>query len=125
MIFGVGVDLVKIPRVKEVIAQWGDRFKNRVFSQGEITYCERSVRSEERYASHFAVKEAFLKALGTGWGRSIGIRDIEVTRNQAGKPSVLLHRKAKKMADEIGITNVHTSISHDGEYAVAVVVLEM
>jgi holo-[acyl-carrier protein] synthase len=124
MIFGIGIDLVNVPRIDRLLQNWGDRFKKRVFSQKEIDNSQLHKRSSERFAGNFAVKEAFFKAIGRGFKDNIRMLDIEVLRDQYGKPYVNLHGKAKQAAEMTKVNSVHVSISHDGDYATAVVILE-
>jgi len=121
MIVGIGIDLVMIPRIKKLLEKWGNRFKERVFSADEVRYSESHIRCEQHFAGSFAVKEALFKALGKGHIRFL---DIEVRRDGYGKPYINLYGRAKAEAEEMGISGIHTSISHDGEYSVAVVILE-
>ena len=76
------------------------------------------------YAANYAVKEAFVKALGTGFRRGIKFHNIAVKRNELGKPFIDLRGSTKEIAEQRGLTRIHTTISHDGEYSVAVVILE-
>jgi holo-[acyl-carrier protein] synthase len=124
MIFGIGIDLVNIPRIDRLLRNWEDRFKKRVFSQNEIDNSQRYMRSSERFAANFAVKEAFFKAIGNGFKGNIRMVDIEVLRDQYGKPYINLHGRAKQAAETAQINSIYVSISHDGDYATAVVILE-
>jgi holo-[acyl-carrier protein] synthase len=124
MILGIGIDLVNIPRIEKILEKWEDRFKKRVFSKGEIEYSEGYKRSGQHFAASFAVKEAFFKALEKGFKSDIRMLDIEVLRDEYGRPYANLYGKAKQVVDVMGINSIHVSISHDGEYSVAVVVLE-
>jgi len=124
MVLGIGIDLVNIPRIERLLQKWGDRFKKRVFSQEEINYSQRYKRSSERLAANFAVKEAFFKALGKGFKGNIRMLDIEVIRDEYGKPYVNLYGNAKQVAEMMGIKSVYVSISHDCDYATAVLILE-
>lgn len=124
MILGIGIDLVNIPRIERLLQNWEDRFKKRVFSQKEIDNSQRYRRSSERFAANFAVKEAFFKAIGNGFKGNIRMVDIEVLRDQYGKPYINFHGKAKQVAETARINSVYVSISHDGDYATAVVILE-
>lgn len=121
MIIGIGIDLINIPRIEKLINKWGRRFKEKVFSDSEIKYSEGHQRDEQHFAGSFAVKEAFIKALGM---RNIRLLDIEVVRNEHGKPYITLHGEAKLRVEEMEIKHICTSISHDAEYSIAVVVLE-
>jgi holo-[acyl-carrier protein] synthase len=124
MVLGIGIDLVNITRIERLLQKWGDRFKKRVFSQEEINYSQRYKRSSERFAANFAVKEAFFKALGKGFKGNIRMLDIEVRRDEYGKPYVNLYGNAKQVAEMMEIKSVYVSISHDCDYATAVLILE-
>jgi holo-[acyl-carrier protein] synthase len=124
MISGIGIDIVNITRIERVIRKWEDRFKKRVFSQNEIEYSEGRKRSGQHFAASFAVKEAFIKALGKGFRGNIQMFDIEILRDSYGKPYANLYRKAKQIVEIMAINSIHVSISHDGEYSIAVVILE-
>lgn len=124
MILGIGIDVVNIPRIERLLKNWEDRFKKRVFSQKEIDNSQRYKRSSERFAANFAVKEAFFKAIGNGFKSNIRMVDIEVLRDVYGKPYVNLYGKARQVVEMTEINSIHVSISHDGDYATAVVILE-
>lgn len=124
MILGIGIDLVSIPRIERLLRNWGERFKKRVFSQEEIDNSQLYKRRSERFAANFAVKEAFFKAVGKGSKGNIRMLDVVVLRDEYGKPHVNLHGNARRIAEMAGIHSVHVSISHDGDYATAVVILE-
>ncbi|MFQ5786825.1 MAG: holo-ACP synthase, partial [Thermodesulfobacteriota bacterium] len=117
MIIGIGIDVVQIIRIERLIKKWGSKFTKRVFSQNEIKYSETHLKSEQHFAANFAVKESFVKALGTGFKSDLRIRDIEVLRDKVGKPYINLFGKAKQKIAELGINRIHTSISHEGEYS--------
>lgn len=124
MIVAIGIDLVEIGRIEEVFARRGDRFRIRVFTEGEIRYCERRASKFASYAARFAVKEAAMKALGTGWAGGVGWTDIEVVSGPNGAPALQLHNRAQERLREIGATKAHVSITHSGNLAMAEVVLE-
>lgn len=124
MIVGTGIDLAEVPRIAEAIRRFGDRFLRRIFTEGEIRYCESKANRVERYAARFAAKEAAMKALGTGWSRGVRWRDIEVKREPGGRPSLVFHGRAAEVAAKLGSTNVALSISHTVDQAVAHVILE-
>ncbi len=119
----VGVDLVEIPRVERMLARYGERFLERVFTPGEVLYARG--RTPE-LAARFAAKEAVAKALGVGMRmlspEGIGWREVEVLGDQRGRPEVYLHGRAAKRAQELGLTEWAISLSHTREYAVAFVV---
>jgi len=120
---GLGLDLVAVDRIAAVLARHGDRFLDRVFVAGEV----REGAGEglaQHVAGLFAVKEAVLKALGTGWAQGLGFRDVEVVRGPSGRPEVRLHGAAAQRAESLGGERILVSISHDRGFAAAVAVLE-
>lgn len=124
MIVGTGIDIAEVPRIRESIARFGERFLRRVFTEGEIQYCDSKANRAERYAARFAAKEAAMKALGTGWNRGVRWRDIEVVRQPGGRPTIRFRGKAAEFAAALGATNVALSLSHTAEQAIASVILE-
>jgi holo-[acyl-carrier protein] synthase len=124
MIVGTGIDITEVPRIREVIERHGQRFLKRIFTEGEIQYCESKANRMERYAARFAAKEAGMKAIGTGWNHGVRWRDIEVARKPGGRPTLLLHGKAAEFAAKLGATNIALSLTHTAEEAMAQVILE-
>jgi holo-[acyl-carrier protein] synthase len=124
MILGTGVDIAEVSRIRETIERFGDRFLRRVFTEGEIRYCERKARRFESYAARFAAKEAGMKALGTGWSRGVRWRDIEVVRPKGQRPTIQFHGEAAAIAEKLGTKNIALSITHTSEEALAHVILE-
>jgi holo-[acyl-carrier protein] synthase len=124
MIVGTGIDIAEVPRIAQTIARHGDRFLQRVFTEGEIRYCDSKANRIERYAARFAAKEAGMKALGTGWSHGVRWRDIEVSRQPGGRPTILFHGKAAEFAARLGAVHVALSLSHTAEQAIAQVILE-
>lgn len=124
MIVGTGVDIAEVPRIAQAIARYGERFLKRVFTEGEIRYCESKANRIERYAARFAAKEAAMKALGTGWNYGVRWRDCEVTRPPGGRPTMKFHGKAAEFAARLGASNVALSLTHTAEQAFAQVILE-
>ena len=124
MILGTGVDIAEVSRIRETIQRFGDRFLQRIFTEGEISYCERRARRFESYAARFAAKEAGMKALGTGWSRGVRWRDIEVVRPKGQRPTIQFHGKAAEIANKLGAKNIALSITHTSEQALAHVILE-
>ena len=124
MIVGLGIDIAEIDRIEASIRRHGGHFLERIFTPGEIAYCERHRNKAERYAGRFAAKEAAMKALGTGWGKGVRWVDIEVIRVQGGKPSLKLAGRAQKIASELGVKNISLSITHSGNTAFAQVIFE-
>lgn len=124
MIVGIGIDIAEVPRIAASIARFGDRFLQRIFTEGEIRYCDAKANRAERYAARFAAKEAAMKALGTGWNYGVRWRDIEVSRKPGGRPTLLFHGKAAEFAAKLKATNVALSLTHTAEEAIAQVILE-
>lgn len=124
MIFGIGVDIVEVARVKKLIADRGDPFLARVFSDEEITYCRGRKDEAVHYAGRFAAKEAFLKAIGTGLPGGISLFNITVVNDCRGKPQLRLTGNALFVLASICSGIVHVSISHTRKYAVACVTIE-
>jgi holo-[acyl-carrier protein] synthase len=124
MIVGTGIDIAEVPRIAESIARFGERFLHRVFTAGEIEYCDSKVNRAERYAARFAAKEAAMKALGTGWNHGVRWRDIEVKRQPGGRPTIAFHGKAAEFAAKLGTKNVALSLTHTVDQALAQVILE-
>jgi holo-[acyl-carrier protein] synthase len=124
MIIAIGVDLVELSRIEEVFTRRGERFRRRVFTEGEISYCERRASKLASYAARFAAKEAVMKALGTGWSDGVGWKDIEVVSGPTGAPMIQLHRSALDRMREIGATRAFVSLTHSAELAIAHIVLE-
>lgn len=124
MIVGSGVDIAEVPRIRESIERFGDRFLRRIFTDGEIRYCERKGRRFESYAARFAAKEAGMKALGTGWSRGVRWRDIEVVRPKGQRPTIQFHGEAAAIAAKLGTKNIALSLTHTSEQALAHVILE-
>jgi holo-[acyl-carrier protein] synthase len=124
VIVGTGVDISEVPRIAEAIARYGDRFLKRIYTEGEIRYCESKANRVERYAARFAAKEAAMKALGTGWSYGVRWRDCEVTRLPGGRPTIKFHGKAAEFAAKLGVVNIALSLTHTAEQAFAQVILE-
>jgi len=124
MIVGTGIDIAEVPRIRHSIERFGDRFLQRIYTAGEIRYCESKANREERYAARFAAKEAAMKALGTGWSHGVRWRDCEVTRLPGGRPTMTFHGKAGEIAAKLGVRHIALSISHTTEQAIAQVILE-
>jgi holo-[acyl-carrier protein] synthase len=124
MIVGSGVDIAEVPRIRESIERFGDRFLHRIYTDGEISYCEHKASRFESYAARFAAKEAGMKALGTGWSRGVRWRDIEVVRQKGQRPTIQFHGQAAVIATRLGTKNIALSITHTSEQALAHVILE-
>ena len=124
MIVGTGIDIAEVPRIRQSIERFGNRFLQRIYTSSEIRYCDSKANRVERYAARFAAKEAAMKALGTGWRHGIRWRDCEVTRLPGGRPAIVFHGKAGEFAARLGVKNTALSISHTAELAIAQVILE-
>jgi holo-[acyl-carrier protein] synthase len=123
-IVGIGVDIVDVSRVQKLVERYGDRFVRRVFTDEEARYAMESANPAERLAGRFAVKEAVLKAFGTGKSQGILWRDVETVRGSKGRPVVRLHGKAVRWARWKGGDILHVSIAHDAGKAMGFVILE-
>ncbi|HUK23567.1 MAG TPA: holo-ACP synthase [Terriglobales bacterium] len=121
---GTGIDIAEVPRIAESIERFGARFLRRVFTEGEMRYCDSKANRVERYAARFAAKEAAMKALGTGWQRGVRWRDVEVTHEPGGRPAMIFHGKAAEFFLQMGAVRVALSLSHTSEQAIAQVILE-
>ena len=123
-IVSVGSDITRIERMHEALARRGDALRARLFTAGEQAYCEARKHRATHYAARFAVKEAVMKVLGTGWARGVRWVDIEVVRERGQAPQVVLHGATARIAAEQGIDRIHVSITHDAGLALAFCVAE-
>ncbi len=125
MIVSVGVDHAEVDRIGRAVDHpiWGQRFRQRVFTAGEIAYCERRKRYAESFAARFAAKEAVMKALGTGM-RGVGWQEVEVVRQRGQAPTVHLHGRAVDRAEVLGIARWHLALTHTEALSTAFVVAE-
>lgn len=122
MIYGIGIDIVSVKRLKEVVDRWGRRFLEKVFTSTEIDYCLDRKDSHLSLSARFAAKEAMVKALG---GRAdITFKDVEIVNTEAGMPIINPGIRLKEKLDRIGIKNIHLSLSHEKDYSVACVIIE-
>ncbi len=124
MVCGIGVDIVRISRFESVLRRWAKRFQERVFTEEEVASSLKKSHSAASLAARFAAKEAFMKSLGTGWRGGVRWRDIEVITDPTGRPGICLHGKVKDLFENRGLRHSHLSLSHEGDYSVAMVVLE-
>lgn len=124
MVVGLGIDLVAVGRIKRLRERHGDRFLTRIYTAGEVAACLGRKSPDEGLAARFAAKEAALKALGTGVAHGVGWRDVEVVSSPEGRPGVAFHGRALTEVEGLGVTRSLLSLTHDGAYAGAVVVLE-
>jgi holo-[acyl-carrier protein] synthase len=124
MITGIGIDVIQNDRIRDSIERFGDRFLNRIYTEGEIEYCKKSALPAIHYAARFAAKEAAFKALGTGWAAGVRWKDVEIVRLPSGKPELHLHGEALARATSAGTNRFFVSLTHDQLVSCAVVVLE-
>jgi holo-[acyl-carrier protein] synthase len=123
-ILGIGVDLVECARIDHSLERFGDRFLHRVFTEGEIAYSQSMKFPARHLAARFAAKEAVSKAFGTGIGKAMGWRDIDVQKKESGEPFLVLAGHAAELAKERGVRSSLITLSHTDNHAVAMVVLE-
>jgi holo-[acyl-carrier protein] synthase len=122
-IVGIGLDLVKIARVQALAERWRERFLERLYTESERRYCFERAAPYASMAARFAVKEAVLKALGTGWSAGIRWVDIQVLNDAQGRPVATADGRVGALLREAGVTGIHVSVSHDADYAVAQAIL--
>lgn len=122
MIIGIGTDIIEINRIEKAVSK-NSRFLEKLFTDNEFLYFKSKKFKTETIAGSFAAKEALAKALGTGFSK-ITMKDIEISRNEKGKPEIILYGYAKLLATEMGAQNINLTISHCKDYAVAFVVID-
>ena len=123
-VLGIGVDLVECARIQHSLDRFGDRFLHRVFTDGEIEYSNSMKFPARHLAARFAAKEAVSKAFGTGIGKAMGWRDIDVCKKPGGEPYLVLLGQAEELAKSRGVQSALISLSHTDTHAVACVVLD-
>jgi holo-[acyl-carrier protein] synthase len=123
-VLGIGVDLVENARIEHSLERFGDRFLKRVFTAGEIEYSQSMKYPARHLAARLAAKEAVSKAFGTGIGKSMGWKDIDIQRKESGEPYVILEGGAKKLAEERKVSRVSITLSHTEHHAMAMIVVE-
>ena len=124
MIYGVGIDVVEIARMERILRKWGESFVSRVFSEREAAACRERRHAARHFAARFAAKEACLKSLGLGLG-GLSFREMEIVKGAAGNPELMIDRDLKPILKMQGRYAFHVSLSHEDEYAAAVVILEI
>jgi len=122
MIYGIGIDIVKIKRMKDADKKWGRNFFEKFLSDNEIAYCFEKKEPYPSVSVRFAAKEALIKAIGSGI--NVSLKDIEVVMNKEGRPSIAAHGSLGEFLKERQIRHCHLSLSHEREFGVACVVLE-
>jgi len=123
MIIGMGIDLVDVSRIESIIFRWHERFLKRIFTDTEIRYCNNKKNPAQRFATRFAAKEAFIKALYPKQQQGVRFQDIEIDQ-EAGRPVINLYGRVQQAAEESGVSRIHVMLSHDGDYGIANVILE-
>jgi holo-[acyl-carrier protein] synthase len=123
LIFGIGTDIIEVERIEKQLEK-NSGLKEKLFTSGEIAYCETKKNKAQHYAARFAAKEAFLKAIGTGCRDGLQFNEVEVTNDQLGKPLIVLYGKTKDFVAEINITNIQVSLSHIRDMVNAIVIVE-
>ena len=118
-IFGIGSDIIECLRIAQLIERHGELFIGRVYTDHEIKYCQSRKMATQHFAGRWAAKEAVLKALGTGWRRGIGWRDVEVRSDGGGRPVVAMRGGARDMIETLGVAEILVSISHCRSHATA------
>ena len=124
MIFGTGIDIIEVDRIKNSIQKYSDRFKKKIFTQKEIDYCHSQADPAKHFAARFTVKEAVLKCFGTGMTGGILWKDIEVDKQELGQPVLNLYGNGKELFNQLKLKHIHISITHDKNYAVAHAIAE-
>jgi holo-[acyl-carrier protein] synthase len=123
-VLGIGVDLVDCARIQRAIDRFGDRFLHRVFTDGEIEYSMSMKFPERHLAARFAAKEAVSKAFGTGIGKAMGWRDIDIRKKPSGEPFLVFSGPAKQLAERRGVSVALITLSHTEHHAMATIVLQ-
>jgi len=124
MIYGIGVDIAAISRFQTFLENNNEKLLDKLFTTDELEMCCKRKEAASSLAARFAAKEAFLKALGTGYREGISWHDIKVVNNSLGKPELSISGKAHQLYEAAGIWRILLSLSHDGGNAIAMVVLE-
>jgi holo-[acyl-carrier protein] synthase len=123
-VLGIGVDLVECARIQRSIDRFGARFLHRVFTDGEIEYSMSMKFPARHLAARFAAKEAVSKAFGTGIGRAMGWRDIDIRKKPSGEPFLVFSGPAQELAAKQGVTSTFVTLSHTEHHAIACIVLD-
>lgn len=124
MILGIGIDIVDVRRMEAIIFRWQERFLKRIFTDLEIRYCNNKKNPAQRFATRYAAKEAYFKALYPKGTEGISFLDIEIVDEKGKRPTVNLCGPVKTHAESTNVKNTFLMISHDGNYGIANVVLE-
>jgi holo-[acyl-carrier protein] synthase len=124
MLVGTGIDIIEIDRIAQSIDRFGVRFLTRIFTPGEIAYCQAKKKSAESFAARFAAKEAGAKALGTGIQHGVTWKELEVRRERGRRPNLYFSGRARQIADQMGVRRISLSLTHSNTTAMAAVHLE-
>lgn len=124
MILGIGIDIVDVRRIESIIFRWQERFLRRIFTDLEIRYCNNKKNPAQRFATRYAAKEAYFKALYPKGTEGISFLDIEVVDEKGKRPTINFYGKVKNDVEAAKVKNTFLMISHDGNYGIANVVLE-
>ena len=124
MIFGTGLDIIEVDRIKNSIEKFSPKFEQRVFTSSEISYCKSQGDPAKHFAARFAVKEAVSKCLGTGITGALGFQDMEIIHEDTGKPVLNMIGKGKDLFQKLKLKSIHISISHDNTHAIAHAIAE-
>lgn len=127
MIYGIGIDLMEVARIRRSIENYGEQFLGRIYTASEREYCERRARTFEHYAARYAAKEAFAKAIGTGISRGFRWRGVEVVRFPGSRPKIILQSPYREIVEaKIGRPFlVHLSLTHTDDIAEASAIIEL
>jgi len=123
MVYGTGIDIIEVERIAKVMER-DPGFRDKIYTEGEIAYCESKKNKYQHYAARFSAKEALMKAIGTGWRLGIRFADIDIFHDELGQPHIRLSGKAKELAEKEGFSKIHVSLSHVKELTTAVVIIE-
>ena len=124
MIFGTGLDIVEIDRIKNSLNKYSPKFEQKIFTPTEIDYCQSQGNPAKHFAARFAVKEAVSKCFGTGIRGSLGFKDMEIINEETGKPILVMIGKGKELFEKLELKSIHISISHDSTHAIAHAIAE-
>jgi len=124
MIFGIGFDIVAVTRMQADLDRYGDRFARKLLNETEYPEYAAAVQKAHHLAKRFAVKEALVKAMGTGFRNGITLKDISITHQTSGQPGIACHGTLQEIMDARAITNCHLTLSDERDYACACVILE-
>jgi holo-[acyl-carrier protein] synthase len=123
MILGTGIDIIEVARIEKALSR-DIGFRDKIFTIGEIAYCEAKKNKYQHYAARFSAKEAFLKAIGTGWRFGVRFGDIDIFHDELGQPHINVTGVAKELTERLSVSKIHVSLSHLKETATAIVIIE-